>query len=73
MEYGFGLRKVSFKTLLNVDTDLQLIGHTGSAVSFLWYCPQLNTYIAGTLNQLEASKSTIKLVYNILKIIENKQ
>ncbi|MCH2489045.1 MAG: beta-lactamase family protein [Flavobacteriales bacterium] len=72
MEYGFGIRKVSFKDLLNIETDLQIIGHTGSTASFLWYCPQLDTYITGTLNQLEASKNTLKLVYDILKIIENK-
>lgn len=72
MEYGYGIRKVSFKDLYKIDTGLQIIGHTGSTASFLWYCPQLDTYIAGTLNQLEASKSTLNLVYDILKLIENK-
>ncbi len=71
MEYGYGIRKVSFKTLFEDDTNLEVIGHTGSTASFLWYCPQLDTYIAGTLNQLEASKSTMTLVYDILKLIEN--
>lgn len=73
MEYGFRIRKVSFKTLFEDDTNLEVIGHTGSTASFLWYCPQLDTYIAGTLNQLEASKSTLNLVYAILKILENQQ
>ena len=72
MEYGFGLRKVSFKELLDNDKRLQIIGHTGSTASFLWYCPQLDTYISGTLNQIEASKSTLNLVYDILRIIEHK-
>ncbi|QIE58290.1 beta-lactamase family protein [Rasiella rasia] len=72
MEYGYGLRKVSIKDLMNIDTPLQLIGHTGSTASFLWYCPQLDTYVTGTLNQLEASKSSLILVYNILKQLENK-
>lgn len=71
MEYGYGIRKVSFKTLFDNNTNLEVIGHTGSTASFLWYCPQLDIYIAGTLNQLEASKSTLKLVYNILQLIEN--
>ncbi len=73
MEYGYGVRKVSFKTLFDDDTNLEVIGHTGSTGSFLWYCPQLDTYIAGTLNQLEASKGTLNLVYAILKILENQQ
>lgn len=72
MEYGYGIRKVSFKTLFKDDTNLEVLGHTGSTASFLWYCPQLDTYIAGTLNQLEASKSTLNLVYAILRILENK-
>lgn len=71
MEYGFGIRKVSFNTIYNTDSNLKLIGHTGSTASFLWYCPELDTYIAGTLNQLEVSKSTIRLVYDVLKTIKN--
>jgi len=72
MQYGFGIREVSFGELTNTATTLQLIGHNGSTASFLWYCPQLDTYIAGSLNQLEASKSAMILVYDILKRIENK-
>lgn len=71
MKYGYGIRRVSFQILYGNDTNLEVIGHTGSTASFLWYCPQLDIYIAGTLNQLEASKSTLKLVYNILQLIEN--
>lgn len=37
MEYGFGMRKVSINELTNTESDLQLIGHTGSTASFLWY------------------------------------
>ncbi|KJD34243.1 beta-lactamase [Tamlana sedimentorum] len=70
--YGFGIRKVFFKTLLNIETSLEVIGHTGSTGSFLWYCPQLDTYIVGSLNQLEASKSTTHLVFDILNLINDK-
>ncbi|WP_431134657.1 serine hydrolase domain-containing protein [Psychroserpens mesophilus] len=72
MDYGFGIRQVSLGELTDTDTTLQLIGHSGSTASFLWYCPQLDTYISGSLNQLEASKSAMILVYDILKRIENK-
>ncbi len=72
MEYGFGIRKVSMDELTDTESDIQFIGHSGATASFLWYCPQLDTYICGTLNQLEASKSAMILVYDILKIIENK-
>jgi CubicO group peptidase (beta-lactamase class C family) len=71
MTYGFGIRKVSFKELFDEDSSLEIIGHTGSTGSFLWYCPQLDTYISGTLNQLEASKNALVLVHDILDIINN--
>lgn len=71
MKYGFGIRKISLGKLFNIETNLELIGHNGSTGSFLWHCPQLDTYISGTLNQLEASKSAMILVYSILKTIEN--
>lgn len=71
MDYGFGIRQVSIGELTNTESDLQLIGHSGSTASFLWYCPQLDTYISGTFNQLEASKSALVLVYEILKLLES--
>ncbi|WP_299094986.1 serine hydrolase domain-containing protein [uncultured Winogradskyella sp.] len=71
MDYGFGIRQVSLGELTNTESDLQLIGHSGSTASFLWYCPQLDTYISGTFNQLEASKSALVLVLDILKEINN--
>jgi len=70
MKYGFGIRQVSIDKLTNTESDLQLIGHSGSTASFLWYCPQLDTYISGTFNQLEVSKSALILVYKILTMIE---
>ena len=70
MEYGFGIRQVSLGELTNTESDLQLIGHSGSTASFLWHCPQLDTYISGTFNQLEVSKSALILVYKILTMIE---
>ena len=69
MKYGFGIRQVSIGELTKIESDLQLFGHSGATASFLWYCPQLDTYISGTLNQLEASKSVMILVYDILMAI----
>jgi CubicO group peptidase (beta-lactamase class C family) len=71
MDYGFGIRQVSLGQLTDTESDLQLIGHSGSTASFLWYCPQLDTYISGTLNQLEASKNAMILVYDILMTIQS--
>ena len=47
MEYGFGLRKVTFKKLFPTLPDLTVIGHSGSTGSFMFYCPELDVYLAG--------------------------
>ncbi|WP_109299985.1 serine hydrolase [Aquimarina sp. AU474] len=70
-KYGYGIRKVSLKDFNEFNGDFTLLGHTGSTASFLWYCIELDTYIAGTFNQLEASKSTLNFVMDTIKIIEN--
>ncbi len=72
MEYGYGIRQVSVGELTNTESDLQLIGHSGSTASFLWYCPQLDTYISGTFNQLEVSKNALLLVIDLLKAVKRK-
>ena len=71
MDYGYGIRKVSIGKLTNTDNKLELVGHTGSTASFLWYNPQLDIYITGSLNKLEASKGAMILVFEILKIIKD--
>lgn len=71
-KYGYGIRKVSLKEFKEFNGDFTLLGHTGSTASFLWYCIELDTYIAGTFNQLEASKSTLSFVIDIIRFIENK-
>jgi CubicO group peptidase (beta-lactamase class C family) len=73
MDYGYGIRKTSFKELTGLNTDLEIIGHTGSTASFLWYNSQLDTYIAGSLNHLEATRNAMILVFDVLKIIENEK
>ncbi|MCV6630360.1 MAG: beta-lactamase family protein, partial [Flavobacteriaceae bacterium] len=71
MAYGFGMRKVDLGTLYNNSNKLEVIGHPGSTASFLWYCPQLDLYIAGSMNQLEKSKASFQMVYEILKTLVN--
>lgn len=67
MYYGFGLRKIVLNELNPQLPKLELIGHSGSTGSFLYYCPNLDIYLSGTLNQTEATKSSILLIAEILK------
>lgn len=71
MEYGFGLRKVNLKELNSNWPNLEIIGHTGSTGSFMFYCTKLDAYISGTLNQMQESRASISLIAEILTIFQN--
>jgi D-alanyl-D-alanine carboxypeptidase len=70
MEYGFGLRKISFKELFLVLPDLTIIGHSGSTGSFMFYCPELDVYLAGTLNQTDEVKNSVKFMVKIVALLD---
>ncbi|MBN2635091.1 MAG: beta-lactamase family protein [Prolixibacteraceae bacterium] len=70
MEYGFGLRKIEFKKLFPVLPDLTIVGHSGSTGSFMYYCPELDVYLAGTLNQTDEVKNSLELMGKILDVID---
>lgn len=70
MYYGFGLRKIVFNELHPDLPTIEVIGHSGSTGSFLYYCPSLDTYISGTLNQTDEVRNSVILVANILEIIK---
>ena len=66
MDYGFGLRKVSINKLDPTLPDWKLIGHSGLNGTSMYYCPELDIYLAGTLNQLEASRDAVILMIGVL-------
>jgi len=66
MSYGYGLRKIAFKELSPDLPHWEAIGHSGSNGTSMYYCSDLDIYLAGTLNQLEASKEAVMLMAKIL-------
>ncbi len=70
MYYGFGLRKINFKKLFPILPDIDLIGHSGSNASFVYYAPELDLYLAGSLNQTEEVKASVKLMIKIISAIQ---
>ncbi len=71
MEYGYGLRKVTFRKLFPTLPDLTIIGHSGSTGSFMFYCPELDVYLAGSLNQTQEVKESVVLMVKVLSLIED--
>lgn len=72
MYYGFGLRKIVLNELDKNLPKLTLIGHSGSTASFMFYCPELDVYTSGTLNQTEETRNSLLLITKILKLIDQK-
>ena len=66
MVYGFGLRKISLNELDTTLPNWELIGHSGLNGTSMYYCPNLDIYLAGTLNQLEASRDAVILMVKVL-------
>ncbi|WP_066758823.1 serine hydrolase domain-containing protein [Crocinitomix algicola] len=66
MYYGFGLRKINLKELFPTLPNLNIIGHTGSTASFMFYCPELDVYLSGSLNQMSEVKKSVLLPIKVL-------
>ena len=66
MVYGFGLRKISLNELDTTLPNWELIGHSGLNGTSMYYCPNLDIYLAGTLNQLEASRDAVILMVKVM-------
>jgi D-alanyl-D-alanine carboxypeptidase len=64
--YGYGLRKFDFRELSGFLPKMTIIGHSGSTSSFLFYCPELEIYLAGSFNQTNQMKATIRFLIKIL-------
>jgi CubicO group peptidase (beta-lactamase class C family) len=70
MYYGFGLRKIVFSELHSSLPEIEVIGHSGSTGSFLYFCPNLDVYISGTLNQTDEVNNSVVFVSNVLNIVK---
>ena len=81
IEYGLGIMRFHdpiLKIIGNLPRILRpiypapaVIGHTGSTGSWLFYCPQLDLLLSGTVNQVTAGAIPYRLVSKILRIFDN--
>lgn len=73
MNYGLGIRQVKFQELSPYWDHIVIKGHSGVTGAFLFYCPELDTYISGSLNQTEANREALIMIYDILLAIKVKE
>jgi len=48
-------------------------GHTGSIGSFLYYAPDLDLYMAGTIDQENNKMTPIVLMIEIMKVVQQQK
>jgi len=46
-----------------------VLGHTGSTGCWLFYCPELDTYLAGSVNEVTAAPVPFRMVPKMLSIV----
>jgi D-alanyl-D-alanine carboxypeptidase len=71
LQYGYGLMRFKLPRLLSpFGFSPELIGHSGSSGSFLYYCPELDLYMAGTINQMALPRVPFPLMLKVARIVE---
>jgi D-alanyl-D-alanine carboxypeptidase len=69
-QYGYGLMRFQLPRLLSpFAPSPELVGHSGSTGSFLFFCKELNLYLAGTINQTERLRAPFALMLRAAEIV----
>jgi D-alanyl-D-alanine carboxypeptidase len=71
LQYGYGLMRFKLPWLLSpFGFSPELIGHSGSSGSFLYHCPELDLYLAGTINQMALPRVPFPLMIKVARLVE---
>lgn len=70
IEYGLGVMRFRLPRLLtSLRSVPHVVGHTGSTGTWLFHAPEVNLYLAGTVNQITAGAIPFRLVPHILRVV----
>jgi CubicO group peptidase (beta-lactamase class C family) len=70
MQYGYGTMYFSLPSPLVGLTGLPAMwGHSGTSGSFLYYVPERDLYIAGTINQTESKFAPFGLIRKVIAVL----
>ena len=71
-QYGYGTEKLDVTAAIDRDAQVPSVwGHTGSVGSFLYYSPNLDLYMAGTIDQTADRITPIMLMIKVMKAFQN--
>lgn len=70
IEYGIGLMRFRLPRLFSPAAPMPpVLGHTGSTGCWLFYCPELDTFLAGSVNEVTAGAVPFRIVPKILRVL----
>ena len=70
IEYGTGLMRFRWPRLFTPTAPLpSVLGHTGSTGCWLFYCPELDTFLAGSVDEVTAGAVPFRTVPKILRVL----
>lgn len=71
LQYGTGITKFELpKSMTGGITIPALYGHSGLSGAFAYYCPELDIYLTGTVNQISKPSTSYRLMINLLATIK---
>ncbi len=47
-----------------------IVGHSGSSGSWLYYCPAVDVYVVGTINQTGSRSLPFRLLFKSMQLLE---
>ncbi len=70
LRYGYGTMYFELPRFINVLAKMPpLWGHSGSTGSFLYYCEDLDLYMAGSINLTESNSKPFRLMPKVMKTV----
>ena len=70
IQYGLGMMRFQIPRLFSpLRPTPPVIGHSGATGSWLFYCPALDVYLAGTVDQVAAAAAPFRFVPKLLRIL----
>lgn len=70
IEYGLGMMRFRIPRLFTPLRPLPpLVGHSGASGSWLFHCPELDVYLAGTVDQVTAAAVPYRFVPKVLRVL----
>jgi CubicO group peptidase (beta-lactamase class C family) len=70
VEYGIGMMRFRMPRLFTPTAPMPaLLGHTGSTGCWLFYCPELDTFLAGSVSEVTAATVPFSIGPKILSIL----